>query len=468
MIYSIALTSEINEKLQNHLLREDGQEDLCFALWYPSKGTKRISALVFDVLLPKEGERGVHGNASFMPEYFERVLSVALERGAGIVFLHSHVGPGWQDMSSADVRAELGHAPATMAATGYPLVGMTLGTDGAWSARFWEKGESQKFQKFWCKNVRIIGDNGFDVTYAPEMAPAPPYREELKRTISAWGLPKQQNLARLKIGVVGVGSVGSIVTEALSRMGIQHLVLIDFDKVERHNLDRTLHCTYEDATGSRFKTEVISHAVSKSATAKDFIIEQSNVSVTEEEGYRKILDCDLVFSCVDRPWARSILNYVAYAHLIPVIDGGIIVKKTSSNEMRSADWKAHVAMPTRRCLECLKQYDPSFVQVEREGHLSDPAYIESLEDDHVLKNNQNVFPFSLNLASLQVMQMLSLVIKPLGQSDSGEQNYHFVPAMMDVTRNQHCDENCPYTKIISMGDKAGWNVTGKESPKKRG
>lgn len=454
MTYSVAFTSDINEKLINHLLRDDGQEDLCFALWYPSSGENRISALIFEVILPNERDRNIHGNASFMPEYFERVISAAMEKGAGIAFLHSHLGPGWQDMSIPDIKAEQGHAAATFAVTGFPLIGLTLGTDGSWSARFWKKDKSKEFNKNWCRNVRVIGNKGLEITYDPKIAPPPGYREELKRTISAWGITKQQDLSRLKVGVVGVGSVGSIVAEALSRMGIQHVLLMDFDKVERHNLDRILHSTRDDADKSRDKVVVVSHGINGSATAEGFIAEPINMKVTEENGYRKILDCDIIFSCVDRPWARSVLNRIAYIHLIPVIDGGIMIKKTSTGEMGNADWKAHIAMPTRKCLECLGQYDPALVQAEREGYLDDPMYIESLNDNHDLKNNQNVFPFSLNLASLMVMQMLSLVIKPLGISNAGEQNYHFISSTLDVKKESCCDENCLITKMISKGDTA--------------
>lgn len=457
MTHSVAFTSQIHDALSGHLLREDGQEDLCFALWYPSLGKTRLTALIFETILPLEDERQVHGNASFAPEYFERVLSLALEKGAGIAFLHSHIGPGWQDMSPADIQAELGHAPATQAATSYPLVGLTLGTDGSWSARFWEKSKDKKFERFWCRNVRVVGNNGLEITYATNLAPPPEYREELKRTISAWGLNKQQDLMRLKVGVIGVGSVGSIVTEALCRMGIERILLIDFDRVELHNLDRTLHCTLDDVKNSRFKAEVISHAASKSSTAKNPTIEQIVVSVADEAGYRRALDYDIIFSCVDRPLARSVLNYIAYAHLIPVIDGGIRVQKSRAGEIQNADWKTHIAMPTRRCLECLGQYNPSLVQAEREGHLDDPRYIESLDDNHELKRNENVFPFSLNLASLQVLQMVSLVIKPLQISNLGEQNYHAVSGNMDIVYKKTCSQLCLYKNIIALGEKVGWS-----------
>ena len=139
MKYSVAFTSDTNEILKAHLLRADGQEDLCYALWHPGQGANRLTALISEPILPIGNERRVHGNASTTGEYLGRAISMATERGAGVVFLHSHPGPGWQGMSPDDVAAENGLAAAVQGATSLPLVGLTLGTDGAWSARFWEK-----------------------------------------------------------------------------------------------------------------------------------------------------------------------------------------------------------------------------------------------------------------------------------------------------------------------------------------
>src|SRR5438105_2724558 len=136
---SIALTTEIHNELSAHLLGKNRQEDLCFVLWYPSQGKKRSSALIHQIILPLPGERKLHGNVSFTSHYFERAVSLARTSNAGLILLHSHLGPGWQDMSDDDIRAESKYAPAVYGATGLPFIGMTLGTDGAWSARSWQR-----------------------------------------------------------------------------------------------------------------------------------------------------------------------------------------------------------------------------------------------------------------------------------------------------------------------------------------
>ena len=86
---SAAVTTEIHGHLEEHLLRTDGQEDLCFAVWHPSRGRERLSALVKKVVLPKDGERHVHGTASFESAYFLRAAEVARAEGGGLAFLHT-------------------------------------------------------------------------------------------------------------------------------------------------------------------------------------------------------------------------------------------------------------------------------------------------------------------------------------------------------------------------------------------
>jgi hypothetical protein len=417
-----------------------------------------MTAMMQRLILPERGERRVHGNASFLPFYFERALREALSVGAGLAFMHSHSGPGWQDMSSDDIRAEEGHAAATLAATGLPLLGLTLGTDGAWSARVWERLGPRRYGRRWCETVRVVGE-ALALTFHDRLLPRPHLRPELKRTVSAWGPDVQAMLGRIRVGVVGAGSVGAIVAEALARIGVGHLTLIDFDRVEQHNLDRLLHAHREDAVRRRPKVEVLAWALRGSATAAHFEVLPLQYSVTEQPGYRAALDCDLLFSCVDRPWPRSVLNFIAYAHLIPVVDGGIRIETTPRRTLRRADWRAHVAAPTRRCLECLKQYEPAMVALERAGHLDDPAYIAGLPEDHVARRNENVFAFSMATASLEMLQALMMIVAPAGISDPGTQHYHFVPGRLD-TEFSLCEPECPYPGLTGHAESAGLVVTG--------
>ena len=451
--YSVVLTSEVADTLKGHLLQHtskgQSQEDLCFALWTPSTGSTRTTAVLTEVIFPQNGERELHGGASFLPEYLDRVADAALARKDGIAFLHSHLTPGWQGMSEMDVNSERRMAPSTLGATDLPLVGLTMGTDGALSARYWMRTGPRRYERRWCGSVRVVGDK-FDVTYMDRLAPKPLFKKALKRTYSAWGEAKQNLLARLHCGVVGLGSVGAIVAESLVRMGVQTVSLIDFDEIEEHNLDRLLHATMDDI--GRTKVEVAAEHLLNHSTTDHLDVRVHPVSLTRKSGLKAALECDVLFSCVDRPWPRQVLNMLAYAHHIPVVDGGVNVRVKPNRQIRGAEWRAHVAVAGRTCLECLGQFDPANVTLERQGMLDDPSYIEQLPSDHVLRRNENVFGFALGAAGLMVSQFLSLVVQPVGIGNPGAQTYHFATGMLDCDVRYDCRPECLFFEHRGTGD----------------
>ena len=267
MSFEVVLADEINAIAEDHLLQHCRkgltQEDLCFALWRPSSGQFRQTAIISKIILPGPDDRRLHGGASFESKYLSRALREARDTQMGLAFMHSHPGPGWQGMSSADIIAERDVIAYPAGETGLPLVGLTIGSDGYWSARFWQKNRG-RMQQSWCEKIRVIGPQNYDIFYNNNLIPKTERREISKRTFDTWGTEAQNKISRLKIGIVGLGSIGCIVAEALSRIGVAQIVLVDPDRVERHNLDRLLYATIRDI--GRLKVNVATRAIQRNST----------------------------------------------------------------------------------------------------------------------------------------------------------------------------------------------------------
>lgn len=458
--YSVAMTSDAAARLREHLLRDDGHEDLCFAIWRLSTGATRSTALIHQVVLPEPDDRQVHGNASFNANFFLRACAVAAEHGCGVAFLHSHPhGRGWQGMSGADRTAEANHAAQTIALTDFPLVGLTLaGNDGHWSARFWIR-DTNAIEPRTAETVREVGTE-LTISFAPLQSRREPPGEELERTIEAWGPDIQELFHRLRVVVVGAGNVGAQVGESLARSGFGTVDVLDFDTVKLRNLDRTLHSYRRDALLARSKAFTLTRRLRRSATSKHPQYRHLEWSICEPEGFALAADADIIFSCVDRPWARQVCNWLAYAHLIPVIDGGVDVQRLHE-QLGDARIGALMAAPGRKCLCCTGQYDAGHVAADRDGSLDDPEYIKKLPADHHLRRGANVFAFGALAAALEVLQLVLAAAKPSGQTDIGTQLYSL--KLGEILRDSgSCHPNCSFNEAyLATGDAGTPPVTGR-------
>lgn len=452
MSFEVAFSSTADSISSEHLLRHyrrgENQEDLCFGLWRPSTGRMRLTALIDEIVLPKASERLLHGNASFEPDYMVRAMRLAQEKNAGLAFMHSHPSPGWQGMSGPDVEAERDILAYPAGATGLPLLGLTIGTDGYWSARFWKK-DGKRMRRHWCEKVRIVGPQSYKIHFNDNIVRPPLRKEVLRRTFDTWGRESQNAIARLKVGIVGLGSVGCLVAEAVARIGIAQVTLIDPDRVEEHNLDRLLYGTTEDV--GKLKVDLAAKKIQSNATAEKIQITALPISVHEETAYKATLDCDIIFSCVDRPVARDVLNYVAQAHMIPVIDGGVAVETDRlKDRLFSAHWRVHIVTPFHQCMRCNGQYNSSMVTMELDGSLDDPSYISNLPDEE-RASNQNVFPFSMAVAGMEINLMLRYLLAPDWWPLVRQQDYQFMTAETRII-NKECHPNCSFRSRRALGD----------------
>ncbi|KAL5275709.1 UBA5 family protein [Megaselia abdita] len=130
------------------------------------------------------------------------------------------------------------------------------------------------------------------------------------------GIVKDYERIREKsVAVVGVGGVGSVTADMLTRCGVGKLILFDYDKVELANMNR-LFFTPDQAGLSKVEAA----ASTLNFINPDVTIETHNYNITTVESFDKFLDTiknggiasnssvDLVLSCVDNFEARMAIN----------------------------------------------------------------------------------------------------------------------------------------------------------------
>ena len=449
MKFEAAFTESLASQAKDHLLKwyrlDRDQEELCFALWRPATGEKRTTGIVTELVLPLEGERNLHRNASFESHYLGRVARLACESNSGVAFMHSHPNPGWQEMSKTDIVAERERIAPPARAADHPLLGLTVGTDGSWSARFWTW-NGHRFLRNDCEKVRVVGQ-ALQITANPRLSDPSIRSKRIRRTLDTWGRERQIALANLKIGIVGLGSVGSIVAEALGRVGITRVLLVDADRVEEHNLDRLLYASSQDV--GRFKVDLVSQGLRRGASAASIQVEAKRAWIHERDALAAVLDCDVIFAAVDRPLPKDLLNYIAYTHCIPVVFGGVRVASKPDGSLADATWSVVRAGPGFCCLRCDGQYSTSDVVMERDGTLDDPNYVAIGSAE---PGNANVFPFSANLGSLMVLEMLRAILwESWWPPVPANLRFSYVTGRLSPN-SRKCRPNCEVDSSTARGD----------------
>ena len=139
------------------------------------------------------------------------------------------------------------------------------------------------------------------------------------RNLGTVGRDGQARLLRSTVAVVGLGGLGGYVVEALARMGVGVLILIDDDVFVDHNLNRQTLAT-EDNLG----TSKVEAARARVAAINSAVMVVSHAIEATPGNLSRLLETsDVVVDALDRLPTRLMLQEAAQRRGIPLVHGAI-------------------------------------------------------------------------------------------------------------------------------------------------
>lgn len=186
----------------------------------------------------------------------------------------------------------------------------------------------------------------------------------------------QQKLLRTRVLLIGIGGLGSPVAMYLAASGVGHLVIVDHDKVDLHNLQRQII----HSTSTIGQDKVVSATQTLQSLNPDIRITAFNKKLDESALREQVQLADAVVDGSDNFATRFALNRICVAEKTPLISGAVIRMEGQVTVFR-AD---HAGSPCYRCL--YKEMDEPDERCSETGILAPVAgVIGSIQATETLK-----------------------------------------------------------------------------------
>ena len=158
-------------------------------------------------------------------------------------------------------------------------------------------------------------------------------QEYFLRQEMLWGKEKQELLAKKRILIVGSGGLGCSVALALSGSGVGAIDIVDFDKVEAHNIHRQVLFNSKDV--GEYKAKLASKAIAKRSP---FLESNYFLEPFEDFSKKNKNEYDLVIDATDNLAVRFEINNFAKEHNIAWVYGSVEEFNGQACLFREADF----------------------------------------------------------------------------------------------------------------------------------
>lgn len=145
------------------------------------------------------------------------------------------------------------------------------------------------------------------------------------------GIFETDVLAEKKVAIMGLGTGGSLGAVELAKCGVSRFKLVDFDRLELHNIARHA-CGISDV--GRLKTKAVRDLILEKNPYAQIKTFEFNVMDNPVLLRRIIADSDLIFVATDTEVSKFRINAVCLEEKIPAIYGGVYERAFGGDVIR--------------------------------------------------------------------------------------------------------------------------------------
>jgi molybdopterin/thiamine biosynthesis adenylyltransferase len=377
-------------------------------------------------------------------------ISRAITARAGLLFVHSHPDPAFPLGLSAIDREAFNALASTLAPMLDGPFGAVVVHPHGWSGVLWTGGTLQPIERI----LRV----GRNLQFLSPVAVTPNSPLDTRQQDALGDV--HNRLRILTVAVVGCGGLGSPMAEQLTRMGVGELILVDHDRLDTpSNVRRVFGSRMTDLREdpSPPKVEVVGNHLDRIGLGVP--IRRVLGDVRTEAVFRTLLDADIVLCGTDTHGSRAVLNDLASAYLLPVIDVGVRVGTKTGGVLTGLLAEVRVLTPTTPCLWCRRIISGDVIRAE---NLPDTERAQLKREGYVLGGVGDPAPSVIALTVLGSGLATCALLAILAEEEEVTSHGYWVDGLIGDARVTLPNEpvpSCRCRSILALGDSASVPLT---------
>jgi hypothetical protein len=431
----LRITRNDYDALMKHLYPGDQDEHGAILLAGVSKTDGQLALLVREVHLAKEGVDYVAGKIGYRaltPTFIHSLITRARDQRLAYLAVHNHhsdreVAFSWIDLESH----ERGYPALLQIARGMPVGALVFGFRSVQADLWLPSGVRMELDE-----AVVVGNTISRLKPSPEPGLVE-MGETHDRQIRMFGAAGQSRLAKCRVGVIGLGGIGSLISEYLARLGVGAICLVDDDRVEPSNLSRIVGASHADAFTGTEKVEVARRLVLQANESA--CVELYPHDFAKESVAKALTSCDYLFLAADSMRARLVFNAMVHQYLIPGVQVGSKIRPDTTGALLEVMSVNRPVRPGHGCLLCNQLIDPTQLAKEAKTDQERKEQAYGVEEP-------NPSVISLNAVSAAhavndfLLDYLGLRTEP---SQLYYEHYHFLKgtrSLVEPRRDPDCSE----------------------------